>query len=360
MPVALRCGLAVLAAMACAHEARSQTHLDTLGAPPALGQTVAPQPPPRRAAQPSRPRPAEPVAIPAAPAAPPVDFSGGAPPIVSDGQPVPVTPGLEPRGEPCSPGTPCLRIMPQGLPAPVLGSGSPLLDVGVGQNFTASAARNAQAVERMAADLQAAEEARERRARESVSPPASRPEGETPPAPAESVGSGQPPAGVPAPARAVPDRRASLAGPCSSTSDINQLLSPSCLETLRSLRPGGAPFGGAGGVLGSLLAPGGSGGMSGIPVPAPAAPVQQVNCAVAMFTQGAGGAMTPVPGGVVSFQVPDAPRCIEAAVRLSFGIPGLTNISLTPPGGATIGVMCYRPPTAPTTVSCAPQPAAGR
>ena len=346
MRAATHCGLLLISGLliSTTPPARAQTLLDTLNAPPVLGQStgrVTIPAPAQRVPSAQTPGPQSPRVV--APRAPAQDYSAGGPIIASEGQDPTNGNGPEALPEPCSPGSPCLRPMPGGLATPVIGSGSNLLDVGVGQNFSAAVSRNARQVDQIASDIQAMEEARERRARASVAP------GLDPEQPNRAPDAQ---AAVPTPTQApiIPERRRSADGPCSSSSDITQLLSPSCLETLRSLRPGGTPFGG--GVLGSLLAPGAPGGIA----PPPIAAAPQVICGVAMFTQGAGGAMTPVPGGVVSFQVPDAPRCIEAGVRLGFGIPGVTNISLTPPVSPTVGVICYRPPSAPTTVSCVPQP----
>lgn len=130
---------------------------------------------------------------------------------------------------------------------------------------------------------------------------------------------------------------------CASGGSLEQLLSPECLDVLRTLRPG-AP------------SPTATFGL-GAPAAAVAAPPQGISCSVAVHTLGAQGIMA--NGSMATFQAPSLPHCFLIGSRLSFGVPSLTNITAVDPNAGVVAVTCRRERTDPTAVACAAQPAPG-
>jgi hypothetical protein len=108
-----------------------------------------------------------------------------------------------------------------------------------------------------------------------------------------------------------------------SGNDLAQILSPACLDILKSVRPT-------------------------LPNLAPN-PVQNgTQCNVSIYPYGA----NLHGGGVVSFMTSDLPRCVEMATKMSFGIPSITNISTLTSTWGIIGIMCKRTNENPSAVSC--------
>ena len=304
----------------------SQIRLDTLSAPPSLGQipVVVPE---ASTARGRRQGPASPVAAPEVPNwVGANDFSEGGPLLGNQTNTPPANGAAD-----CAPGTPCFRVSGTGLRPPSLDGRSLPLSVGVDQNFTATVQQNVQAVDELTRQIQEREDAAAADAAGRISTSSG---AAAPAAPTEATATPQRPA----------DRRqAAAGGPCATGADITALLSPACLETLRSLRPGGAGFS-----LPGMPGPGAP--------PAPQAAAQaQVQCGVALSRQAENGAWS--PSSPVFFVVPDLPRCIEAGVRLGFGVPGLTNITASRRDEPLVAVVCYRAPASPAQVSCVPQPA---
>ena len=135
------------------------------------------------------------------------------------------------------------------------------------------------------------------------------------------------------PARVAPPRGA--AADCGGGS-IAELLSPACLDALRTLRPGG------GGTAES--------GLAGLmpPVYAPPPVAQTVACNVSLLSG------TTTPPSVTSFQSPDLPACFQAGAQLSFGVPGVSNIVAVTPQWGVMSVVCVR--QTDNAMNCAPQP----
>jgi hypothetical protein len=205
----------------------------------------------------------------------------------------------------CNDGGPCYRPDFGQLPLPRLGSPTPPLTMGIaGPRPAEQAQRNAAEVDRITEQMQGNSA--------SSSSPAQ------PIAP--ELRSGQTPS------------------PCGAGRDLSDLLSPECLASMRSLRPG---------ALGGFPAP-----LSQALPPQPVTPL--FTCGVALFPTPEQGGAVPTHG-VVSFQTKDVVQCINAGVRLGFGIPGRTNITILTPHGVSIGVTCHRPTEAPATVNCTGQ-----
>lgn len=129
-------------------------------------------------------------------------------------------------------------------------------------------------------------------------------------------------------------------GGCAAGGSLEQLLSPGCLDVLRTLRPGSP-------------APTGPFGLGAPPVPVPQQ--QSVSCTVAVHAIGQPGVLT--NGSMASFQVPTLQHCLMIGTRLSFGIPSLTNITAVDPAYGFVAVTCQRGAADPTAVACAAQPA---
>ena len=209
---------------------------------------------------------------------------------------------VEPRAPAggCDDGGPCYRPDFGQLPLPSLGGGTPPLNMGIsGPRPAEQAQRNAAEVDRIAGQIQG-----------------------------NSASSGSP----------TQPRSGQSSGPCGAGGDLNDLLSPECLGSMRSLRPGA---------------------LGGFPFPlSQASPPQAVaplfTCGVALIPMGEDRRAIPTHG-VVSFQTKDFVQCINAGVRLGFGIPGRTNITILTPQGVSIGVTCHRPTEAPATVNCTGQ-----
>jgi len=135
-----------------------------------------------------------------------------------------------------------------------------------------------------------------------------------------------------------PPQEAAGAPGCGASGDVMQLLSPACVEALRTLQPhAGAPWPAA------AAQPPASAGPQGVP------------CAIAIFADpdDQGKAR---PGGMSSMVAPSLERCIEAGARLSFGIPGLTNITAIDPAYGVVAVACRRFGPDGHRISCTPQP----
>jgi hypothetical protein len=215
------------------------------------------------------------------------------------------TPEPRPPTGGCNEDGPCYRPDFGQLPLPRLGSGVPPLSMGiVGPGPAEQVQRNAAEVDRITGQIQGSSVPSSSSAQSSASQP-------------RSWGS---------------------LGPCGAGLDLNDLLSPECLASMRSLRPG---------ALGGFSVP-----LSQHPPPQMVAPL--FTCGVALFPIAENGRTAPTHG-VVSFQAKDVVQCINAGVRLGFGIPGRTNITILTPQGVSIGVTCHRPNEAPATVNCAGQ-----
>jgi len=129
---------------------------------------------------------------------------------------------------------------------------------------------------------------------------------------------------------------------CGSGVGISQLLSPACLETLRARQ---VP---AGTGAGTAVPPPAGMVLPGMAQPSPE-PVRAVPCAVVIF--GArGGAVTPPV-----FTAGSTWQCIEMGVRMSYGVPGATNITAADPQWGVVAVTCRRPPPDGTSAECSSQ-----
>ena len=129
------------------------------------------------------------------------------------------------------------------------------------------------------------------------------------------------PVAVPVLTAGPPDRDA-----CGSGGDIAQLLSPSCLDSLRYVRNGPSAPAAA----------------------APAAVANGTQCTMVIF--GATGAAAPV-----SFMSASAEQCLAVATRMSYGVPGTSNITAVDPAMGLVAVSCKRPGPEATTIECAAQ-----
>ena len=205
----------------------------------------------------------------------------------------------------CNDGGACYRPDFGQLPLPRLGSATPPLSMGIaGASSVEQVQRNAVEVDRITEQIQG----------NSASP------------------------GSPVQPIAPQPRSGQSLGPCGSGRELSDLLSHECLASMRSLRPGS---------LSGFPLP-----LSQVPPPQPVAPL--FTCGVALFPTPEEGRAAPT-NGVVSFQTKDVVQCINAGVRLGFGVPGRTNITILTPQGVSMGVTCHRPHEAPATVNCAGQ-----
>jgi hypothetical protein len=124
--------------------------------------------------------------------------------------------------------------------------------------------------------------------------------------------------------------------PCGSGRDLNELLSPRCLESLRVNRNNPPLSGG-------LLAP--SAGM-------PQFISTGVTCSVSVVSG------QPINiNAMTSFSVPDVRACVQVGMRLSFGVVGMTNIVMVTPQFGVVGVVCFRTADNPQISRCHQQPA---
>jgi hypothetical protein len=113
---------------------------------------------------------------------------------------------------------------------------------------------------------------------------------------------------------------------CQSGGDINQLLSPACLDTLR-----------------------GPGAYGETPAPEVApVPVAQVQCGLVIF--GAGVSSAPAV-----FETPDLQSCIATATKMSYGVVGSSNITANDPQSGLVAISCNRPGPTGQTISCQAQ-----
>ncbi len=121
--------------------------------------------------------------------------------------------------------------------------------------------------------------------------------------------------------------------PCGTGANLADLLSPGCLDALR-------------------------GGGRGAFVPSsrtfpPLQASEGVTCSVSISA-----GQPPAPVSATSFAAPDVTRCVESAVRLGFGVAGLTNIAVSVPGRGVLGISCFRMPDNVQAVQCREQPPA--
>lgn len=110
-----------------------------------------------------------------------------------------------------------------------------------------------------------------------------------------------------------------------SGNDLAQILTPACLDILKSVRP-------------TVASP--------TPINTPAS--ISTPCNVAIYPYG----NTLHGGGLVSFTTTDVPRCVEMATKMSFGIPSITNISTLTSTWGVVGIICRRTSEAPNQVTC--------
>jgi hypothetical protein len=146
-------------------------------------------------------------------------------------------------------------------------------------------------------------------------------------------------AAVPAPGISAPGGPPAANSPpvadsgCSADGDLQKLLSAPCLATLRSLH---APDG--------LIA--GVPSVAAVPLqPAPEAQPTGVRCTVAVLASG---------GSPSQFAAESLEQCLVVGARMGYGVPGVTNIVASTPGGI-VSVSCRRPPPDGTQVSCEAQ-----
>jgi hypothetical protein len=116
------------------------------------------------------------------------------------------------------------------------------------------------------------------------------------------------------------------ASACGSGGDITQLLSAACLNSLRYIAPRG----------------------TGTATPPAAAAPTATQCTMVMF--GTTGAASPV-----SFQAAGVEQCLAVATRMSYGVPGLSNITAVDPVSGIVAVTCRRAPPEATTIECEAQ-----
>ena len=213
---------------------------------------------------------------------------------------------------------PALDPMSAGAPRFTTGEDVAREAASIAENRRARAARQAQAAAPAAAGNR------------SATPPTS---GINVPAAAAQPGEAAPDAAAtpsaPPPAQAAAAGRARPRG-CESGGDLAVLLSPACLDTLRDLRPAAGGF----------------------PMAAPAAPSpapRTIQCAVAIFGAGGTGA---APS---SFAAESLEQCFAMGARLSYGIPGLSNITAADPNMGIVAVTCRRDGPGAQAISCAAQ-----
>lgn len=113
---------------------------------------------------------------------------------------------------------------------------------------------------------------------------------------------------------------------CKPGGDITQLLSPACLETLRD-------------------------GVREDPAPLTTQPdaAQTTQCGLLMF--GANG----VVGSPATFQTSGLQECLAMASRMSYGVPGTSNITAMGPGYGLVAVTCKRAPPDGQSINCEAQ-----
>jgi hypothetical protein len=130
--------------------------------------------------------------------------------------------------------------------------------------------------------------------------------------------------------RPTPDAPAAPDAGCNPDGDLQKLLSPACLATLRSLH---APDGMVSGAAPVAAAP------------QPEAPGGNVRCTVAVLASGASPAQ---------FAAESLEQCLVVGARMGYGVPGVTNI-VAAVQGSIVSVSCRRPPPDGTQVTCQAQ-----
>lgn len=122
---------------------------------------------------------------------------------------------------------------------------------------------------------------------------------------------------------------------CQASSDINELLSPACLQMLKGLD-----------VEASAQPPPPPGLSSFMPAP-PA--TGGTKCSLVMF-----GTRSPVAPAV--FETKTLRECLAMASRMSYGQPGTSNITAVDPIYGLVAVTCRRPAPDGTSIVCKAQP----
>ena len=142
-------------------------------------------------------------------------------------------------------------------------------------------------------------------------------------------------AGSDQPTAAPPGQPAGREEACSPAGDLTKLLSAACLETLRALRaPGGS----------IPPSPSAMGGFMAQPQQA------MTQCAVSIFA--ASGQTTMVP----PFPATGLEPCLAMGARMSYGVPGLSNITAVDPVWGVVAVSCRRETLdGGAAVTCEPQ-----
>ena len=125
--------------------------------------------------------------------------------------------------------------------------------------------------------------------------------------------------------------------PCQPRDSLNSMLSAKCIETMKVLESA------------NLTGPSREPAVNiGTEIPA-STPPSRVQCGVIIFME-RGGATVPT-----SFTTESVKQCIEMSTHMSYGIPGVTNITAADPRIGTVAVTCRRAQPDGEHIECSAQ-----